>query len=435
MNVNSINQGLAAGATDPAEFLPHLQDVGRSPYRFTPRFGLSELPVESGIISVRGPRQYGKSTWLEEQIAATHNTFGAGSTFYLNGDEVGTAAELAEAIRALLPLYRVDATVRRLFIDEITAVSDWQRAVKTLADAGVLRDILLVTTGSKAVDLRRGVERLPGRKGTLDRTQYVFTPLSYREFKRVCGKRLGGAVLHAYLLTGGSPVACARIAEGRLPEYVLEIVRDWIYGECAAAGRHRSAMLAVLECLVRFGGSAVGQAKVAREAGLANNTVAAGYLELLTDLMCMTPAYAWDSSHRVKLRRKPCKFPFCNTLAALAWSPAGVRTVEQFDALAPALQGTWYEWTVAQELWRRAAIDGEPIPEERAFWQSKEHELDFVLAPEHFLEVKRGSASPLEFAWFNKVFPTARLTVICQTPFETRQIVATTLEQFLSERE
>jgi hypothetical protein len=41
------------------------------------------------------------------------------------------------------------------------------------------------------------------------------------------------------------------------------------------------------ELLRRRGGSPVGQTKLAKEAGLANNTVAAGWTELLADLLCV----------------------------------------------------------------------------------------------------------------------------------------------------
>lgn len=46
--------------------------------------------------------------------------------------------------------------VRRLFIDEITAVADWERGLKRVIDRGELRSVLVVTTGSRATDLRRG---------------------------------------------------------------------------------------------------------------------------------------------------------------------------------------------------------------------------------------------------------------------------------------
>ena len=79
---------------------------------------------------------------------------------------------------------------------------------------------------------------------------------------------------------------------------VLEMVRDWVYGEVSASGRSRPMMLGVMDCLMRFAGTPVGQSKLAREAGLANNTVAAGYIDLLSDLICAASCFAWDEARR-----------------------------------------------------------------------------------------------------------------------------------------
>jgi len=35
---------------------------------------------------------------------------------------------------------------------------------------------------------------------------------------------------------------------------------------------------------------------------------------------------------------------------------------------------------------------GEELPEEQMHWRSKEHEIDFVLNPESFIEIKLGAA-------------------------------------------
>jgi predicted AAA+ superfamily ATPase len=430
VNVIEINRRLSLGTCEESLF-PHLEDLKTVPHVFDVDFGLEDLPAEPGIIVIRGPRQYGKSTWLEQQLFQTVRDFGPGSAYYLNGDQIVNDRGLHDSIQQLLPSFGTEATVRRLFIDEITAIKGWQRVLKALVDAGELRSVLVITTGSKAADLRRGGERLPGRKGRLRRTAYLFTPISYREFRRVCGAELGEKSVHAYLLTGGSPIACAHIAQGRLPEYVIETAKDWVYGECAYAGRHRSSLLAVMECLIRYGGTPLGQAKLAREAGLANNTVALGYIDLLSDLMCVSSSFAWDPSRGVKLRRKRCKYHFCNTLVALAWHPSTIRTVVDFEHLPPQSRAVWYEWIVAQELWRRAAIRGEEFPEEMCHWQSTEHEIDFVLDERRFLEVKSGKTTPLEFAWFSSVFPKGRLEVISQTTYQTRAATALTLEEFL----
>ncbi|MCK4304996.1 MAG: ATP-binding protein, partial [Candidatus Eisenbacteria sp.] len=325
-------------------------------------------------------------------------------------------------------------SVRRLFVDEITAVADWERAVKMLADAGELRRVLLVTTGSKAADLRRGAERLPGRKGRLNRTSYIFTPIPFAEFKRVCGRRFKRqALVPAYLLSGGSPPACSALAShGRMPEYVVEMVRDWIHGAFAASKRPRAMLLDTLDCLHRFAGTPIGQSKLAREAGLANNTVAAGYVELLADLLCVSFAYAWDPSKRRANRRRPCKFHMTNLLAAAAWHPGHPRSPEDYFVLPPGQQAALLEWLVAQECWRRAAVRGDETAETMLFWQGGGHEIDFVLSPTEFIEVKRGKTGPLDFAWFPSVFPEGHLTVVGASRFETDRIIGVTFEDFLT---
>ena len=436
MNSFEVNEELARGDTTKPGVLPKMDQLAAEPFVFDLDFGLEQLPLEPGVIMVRGARQYGKSTWLQSQIRKTVETYGPGSAFTLNGDELRDGQALTEQIRLLLPLYAAKASVRRLFIDEITAVKDWIKALKALLDAGDLRRILLVTTGSKAADLRHGAERLPGRKGRLARTVYMLTPRPFSEFKRVCASVLPEThLLPAYLLSGGSPPACAAIAAtGHIPDYIIEMVRDWIYGEFAAGGRSRSMLLGVLECLYRFAGTPVGQAKLARETGLANNTVAAGYIEVLADLMCVAPSLAWDIDHQRSNRRRPCKFHMTNLLVATAWHSGHIRSPEDWFGLSENAQAAHLEWAVAQECWRRAALRGVEMPESMHYWQGGDHELDFVLAPNHFLEVKRGRTGPLDFAWFPKSFPQGRLTVVGATRFETDQVAGVTIEDFLSEK-
>jgi len=432
MDVKQLNAALLSPDVDPGTVLPHVEDLARAPYTFQMDFGLEALPEEPGFIAIRGARQYGKSTWLEQRLCRTIADHGPGSALYLNGDLIGGTAGLVEAIRTLVPLFSPRAPVRRLFIDEITSIGDWQRAIKALVDGGDLRGILVVTTGSRATDLRRGSERLPGRKGRLARTAFLFTPVTYGEFRRVCGPDLGERTLVSYLLSGGSPVALGELAStGRIPEYVVEMTRDWVRGECAASGRDRASLVAVLEQLHRFGGAPVGQAKLAREAGLANNTVAQGYVELLADLGAVGMARAWDAGRRVAVRRRRAKFPFINLLVAVAWGPRRLRGVEDFAALPGAERGRWWEWLTAQELWRRAAVRGEETPEELLFWQSSGHELDYVTAPGRYLEVKAGPSNPVEFAWFARRFPRGKLDVITTTPFEASRVRGVTMERFL----
>lgn len=177
---------------------------------------------------------------------------------------------------------------------------------------------------------------------------------------------------------------------------------------------------------------ALGQTKLARDAGLANNTVAAGWIEMLADLLCVGSSTAWDTAKRVELARKPAKYPFVNLLAAAVWSPDATRAPEDFERMPPGWQAAWHEWAVAQELFRRAAVRGQADPERIPYWQGGAHEIDFVAGADVYIEVKRGQASALDFTWFAKVFSKGHLTVVGATPFEADRVRGVTLETFLS---
>jgi predicted AAA+ superfamily ATPase len=234
------------------------------------------------------------------------------------------------------------------------------------------------------------------------------------------------------LLTGGSPVACNDICQfERLPEYFIQLVRDWVLGEIVSSGRNRLALTQILHIIMNYGGAPVGFAKLAREAGLANNTVAAGYIEQLSDLLSLLPSWPVQADTKTVLMRKPCKFHFINLAVAIAFHPSSLRHVHEFFSLSSELQGAFMEWLVAQEIWRRSVLEGHANPEAVSFWASKEHEIDFVTPDYKFVEVKKGKASPLEFGWFSKVFPKDHLTVICSSPFKSRQITGVTIEEFL----
>ncbi|MBI1861273.1 MAG: ATP-binding protein [Deltaproteobacteria bacterium] len=381
MNVKQLNELLLKGEHDRQDMWPRILEYESKSNPFFFEFGIRELPKEPGVLVIRGPRQYGKSTWLDLQIRDTIEDYGKGTALYLNGDSLLTEEALYSAVCEHEGYFRPGGKVRRLFIDEITAVPHWERAIKRAYDEGLLRKTLVVTTGSKAADLRRGNEKLPGRKGTLAKTEFVFLPISYHQFYKTCGKELGEDAWKAYLLGGGAPLACNEISQfERIPEYFPQLIREWILGDIVSLGRSRLYLRNILNAIYLYAGQPVGFAKLAREAGLANNTVASGYIEQLADLLSVMSVWPWDANRSQLLFRKPCKFAFINMAVALAFEEYSLRTVHDFDGLPLAEQGKLLEQLVAQELWRRRIFLGKAEPEALAFWQSKTHEIDYVVA-------------------------------------------------------
>lgn len=431
MNVAERNSLYLKGVVESDGLFPHLENPPACGF-FAWDFGLDELPQAPGVIVIRGPRQFGKSTWLEQQLRETLRHFGPGSALFLNGDYIAGPLELETEIAALLQCFTPDQKMRRLFIDEITAIEGWQKALKRLADSGALRKVLLVTTGSKAGDIQRAAEMLPGRKGKLPRTIFLFPQLPYRVFRDKAFSVLGSETLWAYLITGGSPPACAAVLESRtIPEYLFQTTAEWVFGECASAGRSRPMLLRMLEQLMLRAASPVAQTTLAEESGMANNTVAHGYIDLLADLLILGTSEPWDPDRRIRMPRKSSKYPFVNLLAANTWWKHRYTTPESLRQAPGEERGAWMEWAVAAELFRRASKQGHPMPMHSLFWRSERHEIDFVRINLPWIEVKAGNASPLEFNWFRKTFPRERLLVINAQQFNSNAIRGVTLEEFL----
>lgn len=436
MNVEQVNRLLLQENWQPKEDLPKLKQLSSLPLQFPHTFGLKELPEEGGILFVRGARQLGKSTWLESELASSYLRYGPGSSFFLNCDEVAIRSDLRTELLKIIAYFNPDAPVKRLFIDEITAIDGWEQVLKLLADQGELQDILLVTTGSKATDIRRGSERLPGRKGKLDRTNYIFCPTPFRDFLKVSGDSFGSDGLIAYILTGGSPIAANELAErGVLPEYVIDLTRDWILGEIVRTGRQRSILLKIFEVLHLMGGSQISYTRLARDINVANNTVASGYIEHLQDLLCLAPAVQVDPVRLHRFYRKSIKLQFVNLLAAVATSPLKLRSIKDFKVSKPEEQAKYYEWLVAQELWRRESIANKEYDGELMYLRSKDNEIDFILKENLGLEVKRGQASPHEFSWLVREYPDLCVKVICSNSVKSKNVVSESFSDFLLGRE
>jgi predicted AAA+ superfamily ATPase len=432
MDVKTRNDLLLQAKLDVPNLFPQLKLIEEATVKFEMNFGLSSLPDEPGLILIRGARQMGKSTWMESQIRNTIIHNGAGSAVSLNADTLLDAHALEEEIRNYLPFLSTSSSVPRIFIDEITAVPGWELALKRLYDQGETRKVLIITTGSKAIDLRRGTERLPGRKGRLSRTNYIFTHVDYSQFKQKCTQYFKDDTLLAYMITGGSPIAINElIYSHRIPEYVTDLTRDWILGECAAQGRSRNLLNWVIAALLKRGGTSVSLAKLAQECGAANNTVVRGYVDLLGDLLCISAGLQIDTNTGVPLPRKSHKYHWTHLLAAFSFHPSKPRTIQDYKSFPNEEQGAWLEWLVSQELWRRGAVSGHDQPEVQYFWQSKSHELDFREREKIWIEVKKGATSALEFAWFPKVFPKSKLCVISSSRFSVPFCDGITFEDFL----
>ena len=246
------------------------------------------LPLKAGVIVVYGPRQAGKTTWIKQTISEIAKAAPT-AVFYLNAEMVADRFDLHEAIKMAEGLYRP----KHIFIDEISAVRDWERTIKALVDGGTLEGKSVMLTGSSSVNIMKKAERLPGRMAA-GQYKFRYYPLGFREVAELYGVRAEtpkGAVaqldrlnplLYRYFLHGGFIRAINDLhASEALGEDIFSIYSAWIDGELAKMKRSPETALAVLDGIANALTNDVSWSSLAK--GI-NHVTVAEYSEMLKDM-------------------------------------------------------------------------------------------------------------------------------------------------------
>ncbi|MEW5996486.1 MAG: ATP-binding protein [Candidatus Micrarchaeota archaeon] len=258
------------------------------------------IPEKKGATVVYGPRQVGKTTWikqaisklLEKGMAETKAIRKPESIFYINAEMIKDRFELYETIKLVNGLYNP----AHIFIDEISAVDDWERAIKALSDEGLFEGKYAVLTGSSSINIMKKAERLPGR---MAEGQYKFRyyPLSFREVAALYGitaKKPEDAaarmdklnpLLHRYFLHGGFVRAMNALhSKGSLSEELFSIYSAWIDGELAKEKRSPETATLVMDGVADALTNEVSWSSLARGV---NHVTVSEYVELLRNMFVL----------------------------------------------------------------------------------------------------------------------------------------------------
>ncbi len=287
--------------TDPSRINsdPHVRAYDESPLKWFP-IG-SEDFGKPGIWTLRGIRQIGKTTHLKLLIRKL--LLGGEDPkkiLFLSLDLVANHRELVELLTPILEALKP----RYILLDEVSFVEDWQRGIKWLADSGLLAGARVILTGSSAVDITAGAERMPGRRGA--GRDIVLFPLSPGQMARSMGKqipemhpeeilKLDEEDLRMLALTlegyrwmwdifsnyGGMPFVVATvIKEKEIPPEKLQALWDIIISDAERLSRSRIIAQKMLITLARLAGQRFLPGKVAGEIGITKPTFNS-YLELM----------------------------------------------------------------------------------------------------------------------------------------------------------
>lgn len=410
---------------------PHLIRLARSPFHRSSPLLRTIRVDESNVYTLRGPHQVGKTTFLKQLAAQLirDEHWDPRLVVYYPLDLADRPRQLVDLVLRVKAAYPGGHGQRWCFLlDEVSALADWQRGIKYLRDNTDAIEDCFVLTGSSARDIRRGGERLPGRRGPGSDLDKILLPLSFPEFLdatrpglrpkesfSLLGSTADDVVaalqpavllldelqraLEEYARVGGFPSAVADFLHaGSVSGRTLGNLWDIVAGDVERWGRKRIETLRLLGRLTRSLGSPLDWHSLAVDMGVSLPT-ASSYAELLADAFLLLIVYYRELDGTVALRKGKklyavdpliAEFPHHLEGSGLPNLPAVVENV------------------VAMALFRACEADlveSFRLPQALCFWRtSRDREIDFLAG-------QRPQQTPVEVKYQNRVGAQDTLTI------------------------
>ncbi|WP_297467490.1 ATP-binding protein [Thermococcus sp.] len=176
-------------------------------YKIRPKW-LDELSLRPFSLNfVVGPRRVGKTVGIKLLIRGLLKKVETPyAVFYFSCDVLENHRELLGVLNDYLRLKkRKNVKTAFIFLDEVSLVEDWWRALKFLIDRGELRNDVVTVTGSISLALGRHFETFGGRRGEGKTIEVM--PLSFHDYYSLFYDEFfpskGVEVFENYLETGG----------------------------------------------------------------------------------------------------------------------------------------------------------------------------------------------------------------------------------------
>ena len=292
------------------------------------------------IYSIRGPRQVGKTTLVKLVIRRLLESVPPHNIMYYSFDTESVPLDVENVLNEYFDRSSQSAKSRRyMFLDEISNVIDWQRAIKAFKDMNMLENCTVVTTGSHTVDLARATELLAGRRGEPKRDilDKVVMPMNFRRFVMATNRDLynntaqavpldqksrtsilkGAAsgeigthakdlyirqnelnkCLHKYLLAGGIPFIVDRLVkDGYVDDSHYRRYVNLVQSGFKHLGKNPAHAIQIMGRIAECTGNSVSWSSLKNETAVASHHTAADYAKILEDMFCTASIYRYNST-------------------------------------------------------------------------------------------------------------------------------------------
>lgn len=290
------------------------------------------IELEDKNMIMIGPRQLGKTTALKYDIYKKIIKEGIDPKriLYYSFDTARDYGVISEVISSFI---KATAGRKYLYLDEVSFVDEWQRAIKFLLDSNEMKDVRVYVTGSASINLRK--ELFPGRDIILKEFMPSFfasfvQSFASKDLKKFVKANMTGSIedviersekavpyfdeldrlFHVFMQTGGFPLAVFDyFAAGSISETTFDTHWNAFLSDISKAERSVETSVAVIQELVKSYSSKINMSKTARNAGIPSHVTAREYMELLRELFVI--GYIFPISDRgLPLFRKERKAYF-----------------------------------------------------------------------------------------------------------------------------
>ncbi|MCD6372244.1 MAG: ATP-binding protein [Thermococcus sp.] len=312
-----------------------------------PRLIYKFEPVNKVLI---GPRQVGKTTYMK--LAIMHlieSGVSPRNILYFSCDLLRDYGEIVSVVRSFLRGVQGKAYV---FLDEVTFVDEWERAVKFLLDSPLSSRMVLQVTGSTSAGLKR--ESFPGREIKIEEflpldfrlVSFIYVPelrelelphpvpRTSREFYEnalelypFLDELLGAMGL--YLSSGGYPRSIYEMLEGGISSETHEMIYNATVLDVVKLGRSERIALSLILGLLRRYGDRVSLNSLAKELEIGSHVTVRDYLELFEELFIGRNYFQVRLHDMTPLFRRERKFYFLDPLLVGTFSRLFGVTVDE----------------------------------------------------------------------------------------------------------
>src|SRR3989338_10368142 len=128
---------------------PKIRDYHSAKVKWMPRLKKYIFLDKNVVYSIRGPRQVGKTTLLKIMIRELLQKNQAINILYFACDLLKDNFALRDLLDTYLNWVRSQNQDRiYIFLDEISSVKDWQKAIKQFVDLHGNKNVTIILTGS-----------------------------------------------------------------------------------------------------------------------------------------------------------------------------------------------------------------------------------------------------------------------------------------------